>query len=172
MKLNVEQITDEGVELGYREPPQSFDYLEREGELAVSEPVRVSLRAEKITGGVALSGVIQGRVSMSCSRCLERITEDISHEFSYDCLPAEAIEEEELSVADTDVHYYSGGEIDISALVQEQVALAIPMRPLCKEDCKGLCPKCGANLNLGDCGCKKEAVDIRFAALKDLKIKK
>lgn len=172
MKLNIEQISDDGLELDYQEPAESFSYLRGDsGELAVNAPVRVTLLARKSSGGVTVKGNIRGTVTLSCSCCLITFSEDISHDFYYNCLPEAAMEEvEELSNEDADTYYYSGGEIDVTALVQEQVALSVPLRPLCKEDCKGLCPKCGADLNQGECGCQKEPVDIRLAALKGLKI--
>lgn len=175
MKLYIDQILDEGFEIDYQEPTESFDYLKHEEKGAggiVGGPVHVTLLAKKTSSGVAITGRLQGGVSVVCSRCLVEIPLDIGHDFFYECLPAEATEEkEELSRDSVDIHYYTGGEIDITALVQEQLTLALPMRPLCKEDCKGLCPKCGANLNMGDCGCRKGPVDLRFAALKNLKIK-
>lgn len=175
MKICVDRIPDEGLEIDYEEPSGSFGYLkekERGTGADVLGPVRVSLVASKTSGGVSVKGRLQGTASVACSRCLVEITEDIGHDFFYDCLPAsEMEEEEELSADSVDIHYYTGGEIDVTALVQEQLALALPMRPLCKEDCKGLCPKCSANLNLGDCGCQTGPVDLRLAALKDLKIK-
>ncbi|MEK6726999.1 MAG: DUF177 domain-containing protein [Deltaproteobacteria bacterium] len=175
MKLSVDKIPDEGLALNYREPADSFDYLKKEGVEAGAEiagPINVAVQAQKRSGGIAISGQLQGSAAMTCSRCLDEITEDISHEFSYNCLPHEAIQEEkeELTMENMDLCYYSGGEIDITALVHEQVALVLPMRPLCKEDCKGLCPECGANLNKGDCWCRKEPVDLRLAALKNIKI--
>lgn len=173
MKLYIDRIPDEGLEIDYQEPTESFDYLKHEEKGAggiVGSPVHVKLLAKKASGGVAISGGLQGSVSVSCSRCLVEIPLDISRDFFYECRPSEAMEEkEELSRDSVDIHYYTGGEIDISALVQEQLALALPMRPLCKEDCKGLCPECGANLNMGDCGCQKGPVDLRFTALKKLK---
>lgn len=177
MKLYVDQIPDEGLELDYQEPPDSFYYLKEEEKGAGAKivgPVQVNISAGKTPGGIAIKGSLQGSAVMNCSRCIEELTKDISHDFFYNCLPEEAMEEEgeELSRESTDVCFYSGGEIDITALVQEQIAIALPMRPLCKEDCKGLCPKCGANLNRGDCGCQKGSVDLRFTALKGLKIKK
>jgi len=174
MKLSEEKIPDEGLALDYHEPAGSFDYLNKEEGAKIVGPIAVALQAQKGSGGVIISGQLQGSAVMTCGRCLDEITEDISHPFSYDCLPQEAIveEKEELTEDALDVCYYSGGEIDITALVHEQVALALPMRPLCKEDCKGLCPECGANLNKGDCGCRSGPVDLRLAALKNLKINK
>ena len=176
MKLYIDRIPDEGFDIDYQEPTESFDYLKHEEKGAggiVSGPVHVKLLAKKTSGGVAINGRLQGNISVSCSRCLVKTTLDIGHDFFYECLPAEAMEEkEELSSDSVDIHYYTGGEIDITALAQEQLTLVLPMRPLCKEDCKGLCPECGANLNMGDCGCQKGPVDLKFAALKKLNNKK
>ena len=174
MKLSVDKIPDEGLALDYHEPAGSFDYLNNEEGAKIVGPIAVAFQAQKGSGGIAVSGQLQGSAVMTCSRCLDEFTEDISHEFSYNCLPREAIEEEkeELTLESMDICYYSGGEIDITALVHEQVALALPMRPLCKEGCKGLCPECGANLNKSDCGCQTGPIDLRLSALKNLKIEK
>lgn len=174
MKISVDNIPVEGLELNYQEPAASFDYLNEEGEdgAEIVGPVSVGVHVKKRSGGFEISGRLQGAAATICGRCLDKFNEDISHTFSYDCLPHDAIveEKEELTSDTLDICYYTGGEIDITALVHEQVALALPMRPLCREDCRGLCPECGANLNKGDCGCQKGTVDIRLAALKNLKI--
>lgn len=177
MKLSVDKIPDEGSELNYTEPADSFDYLKTEEEgtgATIVGPIVVTIQAKKRAGGIDISGQLRGTAAMTCSRCLVEITEDISHDFFYNCLPHEAVEEEkeELTMESMDVCFYSGGEIGITELVHEQVALALPMRPLCKDDCIGLCTECGANLNRGDCGCKTGQGDIRFAALKNVKMKK
>lgn len=174
MKISVDKIPDEGLELNYQEPADSFDYLKTEEVGAggkIVGPIVVAIQAKRRGGAIDISGQLLGSTAMTCSRCLDEFTEDISHSFVYNCLPDEGGEEEkeELTIENMDVSYYNGGEIDITALVHEQVALALPMRPLCKDECEGLCTKCGANLNKGDCGCRKEPVDLRLAALNDLK---
>jgi uncharacterized protein len=64
--------------------------------------------------------------------------------------------------------FYRGDELDLTEVTKEQVLLGLPMKPLCSESCKGLCPACGADLNLGPCGCGGKAVDQRFQALEKL----
>lgn len=176
MKLHLDQLPDEGFELDYQEPPHVFDYLKNDEKgtgADVSDPVQVKLLVQKTVGNVTIMGRVEGAALMACSRCMEGITKNISHSFSYNCLPIEAMgDEEELSREGTDVYYYSGVDVDITALVQEQVSMSLPMKPLCKEDCKGLCPVCGANLNLSDCGCRKGQGDLRFSALEGLKARK
>ena len=73
---------------------------------------------------------------------------------------------------DVDFAPFEGDEIDLGELFREQILLAIPMTPLCREECKGLCPVCGADLNAGECSCERGEIDPRWSALADLKDKK
>ena len=76
----------------------------------------------------------------------------------------------ELAPGDLSQSFYEGTEVDLTPLVYEQVMLALPTRPLCGEECRGLCPQCGINRNSGQCACATEAGDPRWAALRNLKI--
>ena len=82
--------------------------------------------------------------------------------------PAAAHEPGRLSADDLALSYYEGDEIDLTPLVHEQTILALPTRPLCRETCRGLCPRCGANLNSGACGCPAAPPDARLAVLHTL----
>ena len=75
-----------------------------------------------------------------------------------------------LEIITPDKKVFEGDVIDFRDAVQEQVIMAIPMQPLCREDCRGLCPGCGANLNLEKCRCRPDDVDPRLAILKKLKL--
>ena len=101
-----------------------------------------------------VSGRIECTKNFTCDRCLTQATEKQIHEFA---------EEFDKSAAVDDL-------IDVTELFRDELLAGQPMKNLCKEDCKGLCPVCGANLNDGDCGCDKRIVDPRLAALKDLKL--
>jgi uncharacterized protein len=83
-------------------------------------------------------------------------------------------DEEEVELAEQDLvsAVFSGDEIDLLPEIGEQVALAVPLKPLCSEQCKGLCPLCGADLNTAECGCSREPVNLKFAALKDFKVQR
>jgi DUF177 domain-containing protein len=78
----------------------------------------------------------------------------------------------DLKVEDLEFSYYDGEEVDLTPLIREQTLLALPTRPLCREDCRGLCPRCGANLNQGDCGCPTEAGDPRLSVLRSLTVRR
>ena len=77
------------------------------------------------------------------------------------------IQEDDLTTA-----FYENETIDLGQLMREQFYLALPMKPLCREDCQGLCPQCGTNLNRGTCTCRDNWIDPRLAALKEIRIKK
>src|SRR5207249_9472867 len=108
---------------------------------------------------------------LRCSRCLEPFRLGVDEHFDLRYQPHTAntgedereIEEDDLSTA-----FYENDEIDLGQLMREQFYLALPMKPLCREDCRGLCPSCGGNRNLVPCACAERAPDPRLAALRDL----
>jgi uncharacterized protein len=98
----------------------------------------------------------------------------VAVEQSFDLLylpPLKAGDERELSADDLSIGFYQDGTIDLDDVVREQVELALPMARLCTEECEGLCPDCGANLNDAECACKLNRADERWAALSELKSK-
>lgn len=109
---------------------------------------------------------------MDCSRCLEVARLPVNALFKYVLTPvqAEQPEEKELSAEDLDVVYYQDDLIDLDPLIAEQIMLQIPMKVTCREDCTGLCPRCGINLNTGSCQCHEKRIDSRLAVLKKLKV--
>jgi len=77
-----------------------------------------------------------------------------------------------LRAEDLEFSLYEGEEVDLGPLIREQVLLALPTRPLCRDDCRGLCPQCGINLNHAECGCRVETFDPRLEALRSLKLRR
>ena len=117
-----------------------------------------------------------------CKRCLKPLQVEEPVELTRTFVPADQVaspaerksRESEASVgpglADEDA--YKGKEIDLAPAVREQILLFIPSSPLCREDCLGLCPRCGKDLNEGDCGCDRAVMDPRWAALKGIQLQK
>ncbi len=131
--------------------------------------------AKMVRHTVSLRTKLETAVEMECSRCLEPVTYPFLLEFDYTLVPEESgIGEEDLSAADENLNCgtYKDEVVDLGPLVLEQIVLQIPVKPLCNESCKGLCPHCGINLNKAACDCGKETADHRFAALKDFKVAK
>ncbi|CAN5572498.1 DUF177 domain-containing protein [soil metagenome] len=119
-----------------------------------------------------VEGTIAAELEIECSRCLQKIENKLEFAFAAAFVSPEHFteaKEAELNVSDLDVSVLEGNEIDITELVREQIVLNLPEQVFCREDCQGLCEKCGANRNLIDCKCTEKEVDPRWAALKNLK---
>ncbi len=136
----------------------------------------------RITGEVHLSkhgqdilvrGNLAGQIELACSRCLEPFTAPAAIEFDLLLVPGPVhatAAKEELSPEDLDLDYYTGEIVDLESILREQIILMLPLKPLCDEACKGLCPHCGANLKSETCSCSTDAVNSPFAHLAKLKI--
>jgi uncharacterized protein len=128
---------------------------------------------------VYATGKVKGTVTVACSRCVGPCAITLDEPVHVTFLPAHAMPEEldedsadegvELAENDLDVYPYDGETVDLEPLVREQFVLAVPFAPLCREDCLGLCPQCGADRNHAPCSCEKP-VDPRFSALQGLKL--
>lgn len=128
---------------------------------------------------VHASGRVTGKVTVACSRCVGPVALELDEPLHVTFLPAHAMPSEldedsagegvELAENDLDVYPYDGETVDLEPLIREQYVLAVPFAPLCREDCLGLCPQCGADKNHAPCACEKP-VDPRFAALEGLKL--
>jgi uncharacterized protein len=132
----------------------------------------LNLRATRTDDRVKLAGKLGTVVSFECDRCLAPLSMPVEETFDLVYVPPLGTgEEHELGENDLLMGFYQNGIIDVDDLVREQIELALPMARLCNEACLGLCQGCGANLNLGKCGCSENQVDPRWAALKQIKSK-
>ncbi len=171
MNIVVAQISeDEGL---------SVHHLYPEGELALGGgeghlvgQCELSLRATRADDKVELIGSVRVVVEFECDRCLTLLTVPVDESFDLLYLPPLGTgDEHELAENDLSLGFYQDGVINIDDLAREQIELALPMGRLCTEDCRGLCPECGTNLNLSQCACSEQQIDVRWAALKELKSK-
>jgi len=137
----------------------------------IVEPVTLEFDIHKDKEMFRLTGRVQAVLEVSCSRCLEpfRWTVDEPFELTYE--PRQTAHDAEREIADEDFSaaQYDDDEIDLEQLVKERFEMSLPMKPLCVEACKGLCPMCGINLNRTTCTCTPEWEDPRFAALRKFK---
>jgi uncharacterized protein len=124
-----------------------------------SEPLVLDLRLEGLTGAIVASGRVRGRWSAVCSRCLTPLESD------FDLHLREVFEEDPV---EEETYPLRNDEIDLEQPLRDVVVPELPLVPLCRTDCAGLCPTCGANLNEGACDCPPVAVDPRWEALRDL----
>ncbi len=184
MTLKIREIPEKGLRLekeverlvsppGPEAPPLGTDELG----LAFSSPITVDLRVALAGETVLLRGRVGASLTVRCDRCLADFEKDVRQEFDLAVGPARegraasGSRDVELTEEDLDELVYRGEELDLEPLLYEQLVLALPGVWLCREDCKGLCPRCGIDLNRGSCGCERNAKDPRFAALEALKLK-
>ena len=158
--------------------PVSFDFelafplqsLDREPLVELS-PVRFSGEVAPIESGYSLDGRLAYGGKLECSRCLAPYPFSADERFSLVLYPHVKGEspERELGRDELDVYYYDDPDVPAAPIAEERIQMAVPMKPLCREDCQGLCPTCGADRNRGDCGCRTETTDPRWEALQKLK---
>ena len=160
MRLNLKDIIYvPGASLPF-EFQMDFSDLEFNGEKPVTKPVHVTGRVRNVADALVLEGEAATTLSLHCDRCWEPFEEE--KVFSLDVLLATEVESE-----DSDIVLLDGHELDLGELVREAVVLDMDTKHLCSENCEGLCPGCGVNLNHEDCRCKPE-VDPRLASLAKL----
>jgi len=174
VKLNVHEIEEAAKELVYEESTDSLNALLLHGQVCDFEfPAAAEVRVDYYRAGQELffQGHIDGSVVGHCARCLEEYTFDLGKDFFIVLVPKSDLPADvELSDDELDLSFYDGDHIDLSPLVREQIILALPTRPLCRDDCKGLCSTCGANLNTQACACTTSGGDSRLAVLRNLKV--
>ena len=132
--------------------------------IVFAEPVSVEVSYSFDGEGFSLNGTLSSAVRMNCTRCNEEFVEAFSVDFSERFLKVSEDEAEEL-----DCYSFTGETLKLDKMVQDLVLLNAPAYGVCREDCKGLCPVCGTNLNHTQCSCRVENDDNPFAALKGLK---
>ena len=129
----------------------------------------VRLHVARDGDDVVVSGQIDATVPVVCSRCLEEFRSEVHPVVDARYVPKPAVGHAvELGTDDLDLDFYEHDALDLGALVETETTLALPMKPLCRADCRGLCPVCGVNRNLTPCTCERRAPDPRLAALRDL----
>ncbi|MBI2822122.1 MAG: DUF177 domain-containing protein [Acidobacteria bacterium] len=167
-------------ELRERNEPLAVDCSLRPEEIGLKDvwytlrrPVRcVGVVTPIATHDVRIQGDLSTQLDLVCGRCLKSFQRQIHKSFDLTYVPNEAMhfgEEVALSYGELDVGLFSSSRIDLNAVIIEQIVLEIPMKPLCSPECRGLCDRCGADLNLGSCDCGTQPGDPRWAALSQLR---
>jgi uncharacterized protein len=142
---------------------------------ALSAPVAADFVLTHKDRDLHVDGTVETAIRFRCSRCAKEFSQSFAASFNLSYLPQPKWKENaeiELRYEDMEVAYYDGIALDIDLMVLEQIELAMPMKFVCREDCKGLCYRCGADLNEGACLCKNEEADSRLSALLDFQKKR
>ncbi len=170
MLIRLDEIPPEGLDLEVRlEPEASVSRSFRS-----KGPFTGSFRIRKIAPEILVNGSVEGELILECSRCLNEFQFGIHEDIDLELRPASLIEgsdELELADGDLDVEFFQGDALDLNHILVEQISLALPMKPLCSEDCDGLCSICGQERKLASCSCDEQRVDLRWEALRSLKDK-
>jgi uncharacterized protein len=170
MLLDLSKLHGQRQEVQRTFDPSVFD--PQDDDYQVAGPVELSMRVEKASADTfRVAGRATTRLEMACSRCLEPFQFPVDVSFDLRYVPqVENTGEGEREIVEEDLTtaYYRDGLLDVTEMLREQFQLALPMKPLCTDDCRGLCPQCGANLNRVTCDCDPRWEDPRLAALKGL----
>jgi uncharacterized protein len=167
MLLDLTRIRQPETEVERQFAPSAFDG--RDNVFRIVSPVALRMTVHKDRDRFRLVGTVRGVLELSCSRCVDPYELPVNAAFDVRYLPdTENTGDQEREVDDDDLTaaFYHDDRIDLAQLIEEQMYLALPMKPLCRPDCRGLCPQCGANLNAEACDCEPHWEDPRLSALK------
>lgn len=179
MRLPVDKIPEDGFEL-LLTGDESFlrdsrDRLMVEDHLIIDPSIQGLVRLERGAGDIRLTGRIRGRIELQCARCLADFGDEV--EVELDFLLQKSKENETLDALESaessePTIRFVGDEIDLDEIIIQEMLLSVPMKPLCREDCPGLCPRCGAISGSPECSCAEERpTDPRWTALERIKEK-
>jgi uncharacterized protein len=162
MRVRVADIPDDGLRI---DGPELFEHPFQDPSWVLDD---VSLSLEKDGDAVFVHGSLAATVPQVCGRCLAGFDTSVtpSIEARFVPSPTGRGDEHELGADDLETDVYAHGTVDLDALVETETSLALPMKPLCREDCRGLCPVCGGNRNTTECACQEHAPDPRWEPLK------
>ena len=178
MKIVLDHIKEKPLELNGDKAVEYFPVLtemQSAGECVFTSPISYTLTAAKEYDHIRVCGHVRTSLSLSCSRCLAMYESPLISYFTIvyrKATESAVVEEEETELSSDDLisSTYSGNEIDLAHDIEEQVAMSVPLKPLCSEDCKGFCQECGADLNHASCSCSDKAYNFKFSALKNFKV--
>jgi uncharacterized protein len=128
----------------------NLEFVNRE--IEIKDPIKLELEVFNTRDSFVVEGKLKANLILSCSRCLQKYSSPVELDISEDVLKSKMEDEEELY---------------LDEIIVDNIILSLPMKPLCSDDCKGICPECGQDLNEGECDCEVEALDPRLAKLKD-----
>jgi uncharacterized protein len=148
--------------------PGSLDY--HGAEFRQTAPLQIHATAELLGAEIHLWGHLETRLEAACDRCLGPVEIPVSSDFDLFYRPLQSIAKEEdieIPADEMEVGFFTGDGIELADVATEQVILSVPMKVICSPECRGLCPECGANLNLTRCGCAPRRKDSPFASLQE-----
>jgi uncharacterized protein len=180
MLIEIRELEHHAIDFEERVAPGVIDFG---ADIRQSDDLKTAGRAQlvqerhgkyQVLNDVRIAGDLTARIQVACARCLEPIVQNVTRKFDllYRPLGVDAGREEmSVTAAEAEVGYYQGEGVLLDDVLREQVLLALPLKAICRENCKGLCPHCGRNLNHEECNCAEPLEDPRWSALKDIREK-
>ncbi len=178
MEFRVFDLEREPIEFDLKLPRGAIDFGDEAtqiGDVATSgsaEVIHEHRGPKDIVADIRLRGRFAGNFEIPCARCIEPVEIPLAADFDLIFRPLGAdadVPERSITASETEIGYYQGDSLLLEDVLREQVLLSLPVRTLCKPDCKGLCPHCGANRNLQPCSCEEGPNDPRWGSLSELR---
>ena len=169
MKIIVSKIPDEGVDIHCIETAKSLGVSSPD--MMLNGDVHIDAMVTRQGRVFFVDGTLRTSLQLTCGRCAGEFSYHVNTSFYCQEQPfsnSDLDKEAALLKGDMDIEHYAGDEVELNNIFREQVILSTPMHPLCKRDCRGLCPKCGQNLNITNCECRDEEVQSPFSVIKKL----
>jgi uncharacterized protein len=178
VKIVVDHIKDSPFTFHINESVTAFPLFEgmlKDAHYGITGDIQGDVAATREYDNIRITGRITAPLALSCSRCLAEFASYIDTNFTLFFRKESAVTaatESELELAEMDLlsSVYSGDEIDLTHEIEEQLAMEIPLKPLCSESCNGLCHECGIDLNTATCTCHEASISMAFSALKGFKV--
>jgi|SRR5580765_3767760 len=170
MRIEFENLEASGGRFAHIYQPDELAFEDSEARLLQS--VEVLGRVSRRNAEAEVRGELHTKLATPCGRCLQPVELPIDIRFAERFVPAVSWRDEEqheLQEEDLNLSLLDGEGIELDDLVKEEILLAIPGHVLCREECRGLCPTCGTDLNVARCNCETQTVDARWEGLKDLR---
>ncbi len=172
MRIRIQDILETTKTLTYDEPTEHLNPLLAQGavhDYEFSGPACVRLSYYRAGLDLLFDGEVVGHVVGQCARCLEAYRFELDVPFRFVFVPGTQRVPGAAS-DDPELEYYQGQEVDLGSPLRERLILALPTQPLCRENCAGLCPRCGTNRNADRCSCGPAEGDTRLAVLRNLRV--
>ncbi|MGI9533478.1 MAG: YceD family protein [Thermodesulfobacteriota bacterium] len=171
MLIRIDDITDGGLQIKTQKSAGWVtnipEIVNETKELSLNKDIDIDCIVTKVLKEICVNGLIQFGIVIQCSRCLKDVDLDLKTDINLTLTPIDEVEDK---TGGNDNEFYEGESIDLSNYFREHIAMNIPNKVVCKESCKGLCSKCGIDLNDKECSCEKGLGDSAFAVLKGIKL--
>jgi uncharacterized protein len=177
MQITVLDLEREPLEYDISLEPGAIEFT---SEVTQLDPLAAGGRADlleehrgprEIVQDIRVRGSYRGRFSVPCARCIDPVEHTLAGEYDLIFRPIGVdgeVTEHSIGASETEIGYYENGSLALEDVLREQVLLSLPARTLCRDDCKGLCPRCGGNQNVEPCTCDEAPADPRWSALSAL----